>query len=356
MSERKLASIRRIAEVKSIPDADRIVAYRVDGWWVVDSKDKYQVGDLVIYIEPDAWVPTEIAAFLSKGKEPRVYNGVPGEKLRTVRLKKQLSQGLLLPYDTVAGKYFIQVRPDAGPDENLPVTFDEGDDVTSLLGIQKWEPPMSVELAGMAKGNFPSAVQKTDEERAQNLVRNIEQWYHDGITWEVSEKCEGTSFTAFLKDGEFNVCSRNINLKETEDNLYWQIARKYDIEAKMRSLELDNIAVQGEIYGSGIQGNIYKMNNGDQRLAVFTIQLNGQKVTPELRRRLVEKMGLDSIAIMHHNYTLPTGNVDDLLALADGQSVYGPQGVLREGLVYKSTCGQYSFKTVSNKYLEKQKD
>jgi RNA ligase (TIGR02306 family) len=96
MTERKLATVRVIAEVKDIPEADKIQAYRVDGWWVVDAKGKYKVGDMVVYCEPDSWVPHEIAPFLSKGKEPKVYEGVKGERLRIQKLKNQISQGLLL--------------------------------------------------------------------------------------------------------------------------------------------------------------------------------------------------------------------------------------------------------------------
>ena len=75
---RKLATIRRIEEVKPIEGADLIQAYRVDGWWLVDKKDAYQVGDLAIYCELDSWIPHELAPFLSKGKEPRNYKGVEG--------------------------------------------------------------------------------------------------------------------------------------------------------------------------------------------------------------------------------------------------------------------------------------
>ena len=84
---RKLATIQCIAEVKTIENADKIVAYRINGWWVVDSKDKYQVGDVVVYCEPDSWVPHELAPFLSKGKEPREFEGVKGERLRTQKFK-----------------------------------------------------------------------------------------------------------------------------------------------------------------------------------------------------------------------------------------------------------------------------
>lgn len=94
---RKLATIQRIAEVKTIENADKIVAYRIGGWEVVDSKDKYQVGDLVVYCEPDSWVPHELAPFLSKGKEPQKFEGIKGERLRIQKFKKQLSQGLILP-------------------------------------------------------------------------------------------------------------------------------------------------------------------------------------------------------------------------------------------------------------------
>lgn len=145
---RKLATIRKIAEIKSIPDADRIVAYRVDGWWVVDSVGKYQIGDLVCYLEVDSWVPHTLAPFLSKGNEPREFENVKGERLRTIRLKGQLSQGLLLPLTPADKEY-----------------FGEGEDVTEDFGILKWEAPIPAELSGDVKGSFPGMIPKTDQER-----------------------------------------------------------------------------------------------------------------------------------------------------------------------------------------------
>jgi RNA ligase (TIGR02306 family) len=109
MAERKMATIRKIAEIKAIPEADLICAYRVDGWWVVDTVGKYSVGDLVVYAEPDSWVPTTIAPFLSKGKEPRVYDGIQGEKLKTIKLKGSLSQGLLFNL-TLFGEYTTDIN------------------------------------------------------------------------------------------------------------------------------------------------------------------------------------------------------------------------------------------------------
>lgn len=103
MTERKLATIRRIAEVKEIVGADAIEAVRVDGWWVVVKKGEYQVGQLAVYLEVDSWVPTDIAPFLTKaGHEPKEYEGIKGERLRTVKLRGQLSQGLLLPISVIS--------------------------------------------------------------------------------------------------------------------------------------------------------------------------------------------------------------------------------------------------------------
>ena len=136
---RKMASIQKIVDVIDIPGADKICQYQIQGWRVVDSVGKYQVGDLVVFCEVDSWVPTILAPFLSKGNTPREYNGVPGEKLRTIRFRKALSQGLILPIEV------------------LPGGFETGDivvgmDVSEVLGIQKWEAPEQTHLGGQTKG------------------------------------------------------------------------------------------------------------------------------------------------------------------------------------------------------------
>jgi len=239
---RKLATIRKIEEVKPIPEADKICAYRVDDWWVVDSINKYQVNDLVIYCEVDSWIPHELAPFLSKGQEPREYNGVKGERLKTIRLRGQVSQGLLLP---------------------IELTFwrDIGTDLTESLGIQKWEPPIPAQLQGTMKGNFPHFIPKTDQERCQNLRKDIFETYKDNI-YEVTLKLDGSSTTIYVKDGEVGVCSRNIDLKETEGNSFWKVSREQNIIEPLLELSKEKgeeYAIQGELIGEGIQGNPEKL-------------------------------------------------------------------------------------------------
>jgi RNA ligase (TIGR02306 family) len=202
--ERALATIRVVQELRAIPDADAIEAARVDGWWAVVKTGSFNVGDLAIYIEPDAWVPTAIAPFLSKGKKPKVYEGVEGERLRTVRLRKQLSQGLLLSLDDVVF-------------ESLGIVV-EGADVTEELGILKWERPIPAQMRGAMAGYFPSFIRKTDQERIQNRPELLED--QDRL-WEISLKMDGSSTTIYQNDGFPGVCSRNIDLKYFRANSTW---------------------------------------------------------------------------------------------------------------------------------------
>jgi RNA ligase (TIGR02306 family) len=327
---RKLATIRKIDALTPIDGADAIECATVGGWKVVVKKGEYTVGDLAVYCEIDSWIPTEMAPFLSKGKEPREFEGVKGERLRTVKLRGQLSQGLLLPMQVAEGS-------------------EEGADVTEILGIKKWEKPMNAQLAGMARGNFPSLIPKTDQERVQNLTKEIDAAMQSALKFEVTEKLEGSSMTVYLIKGEFGVCSRNLDLKETEGNTFWQVSRRDGIEEKMRAVdEYWDFAIQGELIGPGIQGNIYKLSQPEFYVYdVYNIQ-SGEYMNPQDRRRLVERMGLKHVPVIWSTWEL--SEVDSILAQAEGRAWLNKDQE-REGIVYKQVDGGMTFKAISNKYL-----
>ncbi len=166
---RELAKVRKVSGVLDIPSATSICQYVVDGWKVVDTIGKYSVGDLVIMCEIDSWIPTSVAPFLTKpGKFPKEYLGVQGERLKTIRLRGALSQGLLLQNN--------------GP-------YEEGEDVTEFLGITKWESAEDAGTVRNAKGSFPVFLQKTDQSRVQNLTREIAE--RAGESFEVTVKIDG---------------------------------------------------------------------------------------------------------------------------------------------------------------------
>ncbi len=332
---RKLASIRRIADIQPIEGADAIVVATVDGWKVVVKKDEFQVGDLAVYLEIDSWVPTELAAFLSKGQEPREYNGVKGERLRTVKLRGQVSQGLLLKLDAegVKGKLFF----------TLP---EEGADLTEILGIQKWEPEIPAQLAGQVRGLFPtSLIPKTDQERIQNCFQEIQD--KGDVTYEVTMKLDGTSCTIFRWEGELRVCSRNLELKineENKDNTLVAMALKIGDSIP------DGFAFQGELMGNGIQGN--REGFKEHQFFVFDVfnMFSHLYVGPTARREVCKELKLEHVPVFGTAMPAPR-NVEEGLALAEGPSIVHK---VREGLVWK--CNEdpsFSFKTISNQFLLK---
>lgn len=344
---RKLASIRRIDALDPIEGADKIEVATVGGWKVVCQKGLYNVGDLAVYFEIDSWIPTAVAPFLTKaGQYPKVFEGVEGERLKTIKLRGQLSQGLLMPLEEAC--------------KNIESELFEGLDVTFPLGVLKWEKVIPAQLAGQAKGNFPTLIPKTDQERAQNLVKEITAANEAGMKFEITEKLEGSSMTVYLMENdegeqEFGVCSRNLNLKETAGNTFWDVARAEDIEAKMRAVG-GNFAIQGELIGPGIQGNIYKLNKCEFRVFdVYDIR-NGDYMKPHDRRELIEKMGLKHVPVLVAGGslydTLGITDMPQLLKFAEGKSVMGDiTGPEREGLVFKQVDGGMTFKVISNKYL-----
>ena len=353
---RKLATIRRIAEIRPIENADAIEHVRVDGWRVVAKKGEFQVNDLAVYIEIDAWCPHELAPFLSKGKEPREYNGVKGERLKTIKLRGAVSQGLLLPIPT---------------ELNDPTQFTEGLDVTELLGVQKWEPPIPAQLRGKIAGIFPSWLRKTDEDRIQNCFKDVSPRLNE--SWVIEEKVDGSSMTVGYRKGdfildkegqpipeEFVVCSRNLSLKlEDEGNTFVRIAKESGIQDAMKAYGR-NLGISGELIGEGIQGNKYDIKG--HRWLVFNIfdVDTGKYVSAEERQLIIRDLVALGATIEQVPVITAVGtklldglSVDDFLEMAEGKSVLNPK-TEREGLVFKNqTDPDISFKAISNRWLLK---
>ncbi len=323
---RKLATIRYISSLQPIEGADFIEEAQIDGWHVVVKKGEFKVNDQVVYLEIDSWVPTELAPFLSKGKTPRTFNNVPGERLRTIRLKGYISQGLALPYK----------------DEYL----EHAEKMDEYLGIQLYEKPVPAQLAGMARGNFPPFIPKTDQERIQNIPDHVfEEWKNN--IWEITEKLDGSSMTIYLNNGEFGICSRNLELKlDQTNNTFVDMGKQY--ESAMRELGL-NIAIQGELIGPGIQGNQYGLAKHEYR--VFDIfDINNQKYyTPAARHKMSLLLDLFHAPIIKKDVSFKTETKESLLAIAEGDSRLNTTE--REGLVFKNNDNNNSFKVISNKWL-----
>jgi RNA ligase (TIGR02306 family) len=340
--ERKLASVRVISDIQKIPDADMIELAIVDGWKVVVAKNVgHKVGDMVIYCEIDSFLPIrDEFEFLRKSSYKKMGDQ-EGFRLKTIKLRGQVSQGLILP--------IVVLNP---PDTNIYVTPFEGLDVTEMLEIVKYEPPIPAELSGKVKGLFPSFLRKTDEERVQNLTKEYEQYKSLGRNFYVTEKLDGSSATFYYKDGVFGVCSRNLELIETEGNTFWKVARELDLENKMRDFGV-NISLQGELIGEGIQGNPYKIKGQTVRFFnLFDIDLQVYHSLAHLGRAL-GIMGLKMVPIVDEFFVLPN-TIEELLKYAEDKSVLNSK-FDREGVVIRSNDRTISFKAISNKFLLNEK-
>lgn len=343
---RKLASIRVIDEIKPIKDADNIECAIIGGWQVVVKKNEFKVGQAVIYFEIDSFIPHNIAPFLSKGQEPKEFNGIKGERLRTLKLRGTLSQGLIMDYFDFPQvvKEFHKTRV-YDPNEKY---FD----VTEILGVQKYDPPVPAQLGGDGKGAFPYFIPKTDQERIQNLSDKLNEWSSDGSKWEVTEKLDGSSMTVYILNGEIGVCSRNLELKENYDNSLWKTAKNQNVLKTLSEIsEYKDLALQGELIGEGIQGNPYKLKG--QKYYIFDIfDITHRKyLSSNERINLCNKYNLLHTPVVKTDCHI-VNDMNFLLTYAEGKSELN-SSTEREGLVYKNVLTQESFKTISNKFLLK---
>jgi len=379
--ERKLASIRRIDKITKHPNADTLEICRVGGWKIVTKIGEYKEGELAIYCEVDSFLPIqERFEFLRKSSYKKMGE-IEGFRLKTIKLRQELSQGLLLPLSVLEGedemKIGISQQPwgdqlQLGPYDDALV-IEEGVEVTELLGIVKYEPPIPASLAGKVKGNFPGFIRKTDEERIQNMTGEFEKMKEH--KYFVTEKLDGSSATYYFRDGVFGVCSRNLELSDPgefepgmvicedgierpkRENTFWKVAKELFIEEKLGNLE-GNYAIQSELIGEGIQGNPYKIKGHTIRIFnVFNIDtqeylsLNG--MVKFLEKINVDDKPLELVPILNYDYKLPD-TIETILAQAEGKSALNPQ-TEREGIVIRNHDKSVSFKAISNTFLLNEK-
>ena len=404
-SERELAYVVIIDGIEPIPGYDRVEHAIVGGWRVIVQKDQFKVGDPAIYFEIDSRVPSdkECFAFLEK----RHY------KVKTLKMCKTLSQGLLMHasdfcwiigYDTINGNEIPYIMDD---ENNIHYPNDESRFLTQKLGVTYADDEDNSRKAPSVdkykkmemrhrklfknpvihwfmrykfgrkvmffffgkkkdkKNGWPSWVQKTDEERVQNMP-----WILNSTDkWIATEKIDGTSTTFTMKRGKFGrksfyVCSRNVCFGEEnkpcyyDTNVYWEMAKKYDIY-NILSAMLDIfpneewITIQGETYGDGVQKRDYSLKEHEFAAFNLIFSSRGRVSTLEMIDLLWKKYTIPCVPVIEENidFTDKFATMEDMLLWAEGNSEI--DGLPREGIVFRTMDGQKSFKAVSNSFLLK---
>lgn len=396
---RKLASIQRITGLRPIPGADLIEVADVLGWSVVVKKGEFAVGDLVVYFEVDSWLDASNPVYASFEERFTNWGTKRGMRLKTIKLRKQLSQGLILSIADFA---------DLSPSVRGSAVA-EGDDVTDILKVEKWEP---LEVQQSEKGGpsqasktraFPWFLRKTDQERVQNYIHLIPA-VEDEETFEATIKLDGSSMTVYVigkenplyaqilkerdekrraKMGLFGraidsiksrfwpapkpeylsgVCSRNIELDIDGDNHFSQFVREHCIIEKIAlgARPDEAVAFQGELIAPSIQQNHEQVSGYEWHVFdVFNIT-EGTYLRPVAARLATEFACLRYVPVLERRLSLkefkaadndPRAMVENILTYAEGPGMN--KGVKREGVVFKSNKRDFSFKAISNSYLLK---
>jgi RNA ligase (TIGR02306 family) len=341
---RKLASIRIVKEINPIEGADNIEAITVDGWTCISKKGEFNPGDMCVYFEIDSFLPIRPEFEFLRKSSYKKMGEQEGFRLRTIRLRGTLSQGLALPLSIIPGK-------DEGDNKYVNDPVFDGHDVTEELGVILFEKPISPQLQGKAT-NWPSFIRKTDQERVQNIWNKIKD---SDELFEVTLKMDGMSCTYYLHDGHFGVCSRNWEIVDTPGNTLWEIARRYGIKELLEYYHLhggNSVALQGEVIGEGIQKNPHNIKGQDFYL--FDIwNINTQSYLCPTYRKLAY-IGSDNgnikrlkrVPELNAAKSLKdfNGDINNILEYANGSD-------LREGVVFKSVTSDLTFKVISNNYL-----
>ena len=347
-TQRKLVTVRRVGNIRPIPDADAIECASVEGWNVVVKKGEFQEGDFCLYFEIDSFLPASDARFAFLLKNKTAWNGKEGVRLRTIKLRGQLSQGLILPVAAFP-EIFQWAAPILAKLRQI--------DFSDTLGVEKWEATIPANLAGEVEGPFPSFIRKTDQERIQNLPQILQD--DASHFYEVTVKLDGSSMTVFHNDGVAGVCGRNWWLADTPGNSLWRVARESGLIEALKAYG-HNLALQGEIIGEGIQGNPEKLRGQEFRLFdIYDIEAQaylGREARSQAVRDL-HALGADLLEVPFVEVLSLArfgGEMASVLEFAEGPSLNAQTS--REGLVFKRLDGKISFKAISNSYLLKHGD
>jgi len=342
--ERPLVRIQEVSGIVPIEGADKIELAKILGWQCVVLKGEFMPGDKAVYFEVDSFLPIdERYEFLRKSSYRKNDFMGEGFRIKTMRMRGQLSQGLLQQ---------IKLFPE------IDLNSDIDTDVTEALGVRKWYIPEVQTATGTMVGEKPYGIPTTDEDRLQSKPQYLD--YLRGRAYIITTKMDGTSGTVFWNDSDFGCTSRNYKIEEDEESLYWFPNRKYGLRDKLNGLG-KNIAIQGEICGPGIQKNHLRLK--DYTWYVFDVYDldTGMYYGHNELRQFCDEMGLTPVPVEEAGEAFGY-SVEDLLNKAKGKY---PTGLDKEGIVVRdndtgnepySSGRRVSFKVLNNEALLKEKD
>lgn len=346
---RKLASIQVVNGIFSIDGADRIEVAQVLGWQVVVKKDEFHIGDKCIYFEIDSFLPIcPEFEFLRNSSYKNSDLLGEGFRLRTQILRGQLSQGLCLP---------TSLFPETA-------NLEEGEDVTELLGVRKWEIPETASSDGTIIGNLPWFISRSDETRIQVVPDILSEFGNHA--YYISTKMDGASHAIGIDEkNNIYVCGHSYQYKDDEKSSFYRFVKRRGFLDKLvgykNSIGAKQISVIGEFCGPGMQKKRLKLSKPEWY--VFTVEINGKRVALKTAMKTVRAIGANFVPIEEIGGNLKNKYHDVNAMLRRAEDNYYQSGLPKEGIVIRplepvtSTLlnAPLSFKVINNQYLLKAK-
>ncbi|MDR0305944.1 MAG: hypothetical protein LBI42_03795 [Chitinispirillales bacterium] len=332
---RSLVTIQRVKKISAIADSDFLETVHVMGWQCVTKKGEFHEGDLGVYFEVDSFIPVEPRyEFLRKSSYRENADNGTGFRIRTAKMRGQLSQGLILP---------ISSFPEF---EGL----NEGDDVTEKLRVKKWYIPETSTAGGVIIGERPSGIPTSDEIRIQSALELLEKL--TGRPYYITTKMDGTSGTVYHMNGQVGCCSRNKEIKDDPGALYWMPVYKHDLKEKLAGFG-KNISLIGEICGPGIQKNKLRLPNIEWYVFDIVDLDTGRCIPYDEICEICGTLKINAVPLEERGESFAY-SLETLLEKAKGK--YPGSGLDKEGIVVRdiNRPKSVSFKVLNNEFLLKE--
>lgn len=313
----------KLEGIQKHPNADSLSVVKLFGDVPVILRTvDFKEGDLAVYVPIDAVVPTDNPRFSFLGKHNRI---------KAARLRGVFSMGLLV-----------------APDPDMVV----GQDVAERLGIVKYEEVETPTMGGENERDPGFIPHYTDIEN----IRKYKDVIPDGTIVQISEKLHGANARFGFKDGRLYCGSHHNWKKRDENNLWWKVAIKYDLENKLS--KFPNYGFFGEVFGS-VQDLKYGHKNGEYSLKFFDVfdSVNGRYLDAGEAFTTIQAAGLEHVPIL---YSGPY-SYEKVVELSNGNTTLLPDinhSHMREGVVVKpiretwdDKVGRVCLKMISENYL-----
>lgn len=375
---RKLVTIREISALTPIDGADFIELAQVDGWNCVVKKGEFKEGDRGMFFEIDSLIPVDDPRFAFMTSNIREYDGIRMARIRTMKLRGQISQGLMLPIERFKAEIYevtAKLMLAAESEEDLNTIEDGNVNYAEALGVRKYERIESGNGGIKPAGDFPWFAPKTDQPRIQNFHKHLLKQNQD-MEFAVTLKMDGSSTTVIYttdekyhigkldvdeNNGQMIVCSRNLTLKDEDDNRWWAGVRNSGLDKAVKNHNLEtgrNLAFQGELVGGNIQGN--HENHKEFKVYIFSIYDvdNARYLSYDEFEDIMNSDTFVNVPRVPVLETIRLSDFNDVKSYLDyAEKVKSPFCKIPEGVVFhRIHCDDndyISFKAISNRYLLK---